>query len=74
MKVSTDIDLPEGCVPIYQVVVVMSQTPSGDMIVSHHLGSNVDKVEGDVPVLTAVGMLELVKDSILHPPQDGGDD
>lgn len=62
------VEIPEGSVALYAVGVVYVQAANGDTLVCHAAG-NVTSEGNDeeMPVLTAVGMLEMVKDSILHP-------
>jgi hypothetical protein len=57
----------------------MSTTPIGTLKIHYVLDEDGDiltgvEVEGEIPVVVQLGLLEMAKDTILNPPDDDDDD
>ena len=70
MKVIISVEVPEGSLPLYGIGIVLTQAADGEMIVTHSEESNVDADES-IPLMQSLGMLEMTKNTMLHPPQEG---
>lgn len=46
-----------------RIVINYEMTESGELLVNHY-------VKGDLPVVVQLGLLDLTRDTILHPPTD----
>lgn len=51
------------------------EIPLGSITISYHLGSDGETyvnhtVDGDIHLILALGMLDMTRDSMLHPPEE----